>query len=58
MPPIQSPSRQGPLFDPLPAVRLRKSARRAAKAALAELIAAVLRPAGERRPGGSHDDTR
>ena len=58
MPPVQSPSRQGPLFDPPPAVRLREPARRAAKAALAELIAAVLRPAEERRRGYSHDDTR
>lgn len=58
MPPVQIPKRQGPLFDPPPELRLPQSARRAAVAALADLIAAVLGATKNPRPGGNRDETR
>ena len=49
--------RQAPLFAPR--IRLMRPARQAVRAALAELIAALLRPpAKARRQGGPNDGTR
>ena len=51
--------RQARLFAPPPRIRLTRPARQAVRAALAELIAAVLRPpAKARRQGGPNDGPR
>ena len=51
--------RQAHLFAPRPRIRLTRPARHAVRAALAELIAAVLRaPARTRRKEAPHDGTR